>query len=107
MRKQHQQQTDDTLMFPYRLSPTISHRLVLHAACDYVDSATSSNDPSVSLATACLSLIGDTDLKDLGEDIKREVQKELDLIQALPLLSKLGVQSLPIYSTFVLRVYIS
>ncbi|XP_022671603.1 neuroblastoma-amplified sequence-like isoform X2 [Varroa destructor] len=94
---QHQQQTDDTLMFPYRLSPTISHRLVLHAACDYVDSATSSNDPSVSLATACLSLIGDTDLKDLGEDIKREVQKELDLIQALPLLSKLGVQSLPIY----------
>lgn len=75
--------------FPYRLDENKSLQLVLKAAKGYFDSATSYSDQCVGLAKSCLAIIQDVG----GTD----VQKELNLIESLPLLNKFGIQMLPVH----------
>lgn len=86
-------------MFPYKLSLAASQQLVLRAAREYVDSAKAYSDHCIGLAKACLALLNETAGQNLDPDVASEVRKELDLIQALPLLNKLGVDMLPAQGT--------
>ncbi|CAK1601604.1 unnamed protein product [Parnassius mnemosyne] len=72
---------------PPALSYACSVQLVLSAAREYFNSASALTDPALDLARCCLTLI---------EDENDEIQQELDLIAALPLLSAFGLTILPI-----------
>jgi WD40 repeat protein len=73
--------------FALRLSFKKSTELVLSAAREYFNSATSLTDKDMDLAKACLALI---------EDRPHDIQAELDLISALGVLSDFGVKMLPL-----------
>lgn len=89
-----QQETEEATQFPYRLSPAASQQLVLRAAKDYVDSANGHNDHCIALAKACLALLEGPDHSP-EPSVALEARKEHNLIQALPLLDKFGVDLLP------------
>ncbi|XP_045511446.1 neuroblastoma-amplified sequence-like isoform X1 [Colias croceus] len=62
-------------------------KLVLEAAREYFNSASSLTDPSLQLARSCLNLI---------ERGHPEVEEEIDLIEALPILNAFRIKLLPI-----------
>ncbi|CAK1544389.1 unnamed protein product [Leptosia nina] len=62
-------------------------KLVLNAAREYFNSASSLIDPELQLATLCLKLI---------ERGNTEVEQEIDLIEALPTLNAFRIKLLPI-----------
>ncbi|XP_062511926.1 NBAS subunit of NRZ tethering complex-like isoform X2 [Corticium candelabrum] len=73
--------------FAVRLSFEKSVELVLSAAREYFNSATSLKDRDMDLAKSCLGLL---------EDRPPDVQTELNLISALAILSDFGVKMLPL-----------
>ncbi|XP_029845076.2 neuroblastoma-amplified sequence [Ixodes scapularis] len=80
-------QTSPKTTFSAKLPYEASVELVLSAAREYVDSASSHADPSITLARACLRIL---------EGKIPEVQAELDFLSALPLLSHFRVATLPV-----------
>ncbi|CAH2102970.1 unnamed protein product [Euphydryas editha] len=64
-----------------------SVELVSSAAKEYFNSASSLTDPALEIAKCCLSLI---------EDGNKEIEQELDLIAALPILNAFNLIILPI-----------
>ncbi|KAG0424434.1 hypothetical protein HPB47_028371 [Ixodes persulcatus] len=80
-------QTSPKATFSAKLPYEASVELVLSAAREYVDSASSHTDPSITLARACLRIL---------EGKIPEVQAELDFLSALPLLSHFRVATLPV-----------
>ncbi|XP_046978708.1 NBAS subunit of NRZ tethering complex-like isoform X2 [Vanessa cardui] len=71
----------------YRIDYKRSVELVLNAATEYFNSASSLTDPALEIARCCLLLI---------EDGNKEIEQELDLISALPILSAFNLTILPI-----------
>ncbi|XP_050344688.1 NBAS subunit of NRZ tethering complex-like [Nymphalis io] len=71
----------------YRIDYKRSVELVLSAAREYFNSASSLTDPALETARCCLLLI---------EDGNKEIEQELDLISALPILSAFKLTVLPI-----------
>ena len=76
------------MVFPHQLDESKSLQIVLEAAKNYLNSATTYSDTCVTLARSCLSLIQDG----ANEDVRRE----LNLIESLPILYKFGIQMLPV-----------
>lgn len=72
---------------PHLVTYARSVELVLNAAKEYFNSASTLNDPALELARCCLSLI---------KDGNPEIQRELDLIAALQILSAFDLPLLPI-----------
>ncbi|XP_046403983.1 neuroblastoma-amplified sequence-like [Ischnura elegans] len=70
-----------------RVSYDRSVQLILKSAREYFDSSGDVHDPSMNLAKSCLQLILDQD---------NEIEEELDLIEALHILSEFGVKMLPL-----------
>ncbi|XP_045779272.1 neuroblastoma-amplified sequence-like isoform X2 [Maniola jurtina] len=72
---------------PYKIDYRRSVELVSNAAKEYFNSASSLTDPALELAKCCLMLI---------EDGNKEIEQELDLISALPILAAFNLSILPI-----------
>ncbi|XP_071447202.1 NBAS subunit of NRZ tethering complex-like [Hetaerina americana] len=70
-----------------RVSYDRSVQLILKSAREYFDSSSDVFDPLMNLAKSCLQLILDQD---------KEIEEELDLIEALHILSEFGVKMLPL-----------
>ncbi|CAG9580984.1 unnamed protein product [Danaus chrysippus] len=70
-----------------QVGPARTVQLVMDAAKEYFNSASSLTDPALELAKCCLLLI---------EDSNKDIEQELDLIAALPLLSAFNLTLLPI-----------
>ncbi|XP_064475792.1 NBAS subunit of NRZ tethering complex-like [Ornithodoros turicata] len=70
-----------------KLPHEISLKLALGAACEYVDSAASHTDPCLAFAKTCLLIM---------EGNNAEIRRELDFIEALPLLHQFKITTLPV-----------